>query len=137
MNRIWEKMAGQYGSNWGNNFGHAPNEEWTEAIIQRPEWVVGEALKDCFNRDTKWPPMLPEFVALCGRIPAYRNPAIQKAAQIEYKQCNSEYPNSGPKSPGGRAYTDLIASGIQPGEPGYKEYYAERHEHHKAKKHEA
>jgi hypothetical protein len=121
MNRFWEKMHGSYGSNWGNNFGQTPNREWTEALAQHQEWVVAEGLKDCLLRDTKWPPMLPEFISMCRDVSAHRNPA-KKKKQLE----NFSELTHGPKSPGGRAYTDTLQSKFDPGEPGYVEFFNER-----------
>jgi hypothetical protein len=113
-------MTGQYGSNWGNNFGFKPSEEWSTALDGIQEWIVAIALEQCFERNSPWPPMLPEFMMLCRTVPAHKNPKVSSAPQLEDKS----------KGPGHHAYIDLCKSGLEPGQPGYMEFYQERLKFH-------
>ncbi len=121
MRRVWQRMAGQYGNNWVNQFGEVPSEEWCVALDREPEWVLAIALDDCFKRNTPWPPTLPEFMTLCGAVPAYKNPDLSTSPQIEEKTV----------TPGQLAFLDCQKR-FNPGQPGRFEYYRERLEHHEA-----
>lgn len=100
-------MNESYGNNWGNNFGHAPNEEWTVQLEGKSEWKIAEALKMCFCRPTAWPPMLGEFIALLGSVSSFSNPEVQQVPQI-YDQYDG---------PGKKAFLAVTKSGFELGDP--------------------
>lgn len=79
MFRIWEFMINQYGRKWPEQFGEfydpdgnitATVHHWAQALSRIPLNRIERAMTKCFQeRESPFPPTLPEFYKLCEREP--------------------------------------------------------------------
>ncbi|MBF0415331.1 MAG: hypothetical protein HQL79_06135 [Magnetococcales bacterium] len=58
-------MMGIYGTQWTSQFGDVPTQDWYEALLPFSGQVVDMALGRCCQRESRFPPNLPEFLSIC------------------------------------------------------------------------
>ncbi len=56
---------GIYGTQWTSQFGDVPTRDWYEALLPFSGQVVEMALGRCCQRESRFPPNLPEFLSIC------------------------------------------------------------------------
>lgn len=79
MLSIWEFMINLYGRKWVESFGEFYDEDgntttavntWAQALSRVPMKALDRGLIKCIQeRPSPFPPTLPEFYALCEKMP--------------------------------------------------------------------
>ena len=78
LRKLWERMIAIYGFRWASAYGEAAEidgkltlaaDTWQRGLAGLPERAIGAGLDACLAAAEPWPPTLPQFRALCLRIP--------------------------------------------------------------------
>ena len=78
MAALWQTLGDFYGTKWGEAFGSFFDAKgqishtvvtWSEALYEVTPERLRRGLNACLERDSPWPPTLPEFMKLCERKP--------------------------------------------------------------------
>lgn len=81
IERLFERMAGMYGSKFADMWAGQPPETvkriWSDGLAGLTGEQIATGLRACMTR--QWPPTLPEFVTLCRPPPNYEQLFIQAA----------------------------------------------------------
>lgn len=80
LRRVWERMAAIYPNKWRAAMGESPHsaegklsvygDTWAKGLTGLTPEELGRGLEACITRTDPWPPVLPEFRALCLGIPS-------------------------------------------------------------------
>jgi hypothetical protein len=67
MERLWVRMAEIFGYSWVNQYGEQPLDTWIKALEHLSPQQIGAGVNAIIRNPTrsKWPPNIPEFLALC------------------------------------------------------------------------
>jgi hypothetical protein len=78
MAALWKTLGDMYGTKWREAFGSFFTQTgeisrtvvtWSEALYEVTPERLRRGLNACLERDSPWPPTLPEFMKLCERKP--------------------------------------------------------------------
>lgn len=62
---VWVTMAEIYGSQWLNEYGDVPNQQWTLEIRKLTSLQVIKGIEKCKCSDSPFVPRLPQFLSYC------------------------------------------------------------------------
>lgn len=90
---IWKQLASMYGASLLREYGETPPDLWCEAFSHMDDAAVRRALVALLNSGGKFPPTLPQFVALALPTPAnseWNTPAakslLEQASDAGFRQ---------------------------------------------------
>ena len=78
MASLWAALMDIYGKKFAEQYGEFLNANgqmtstvkmWAQALSHIPPERLERGLRACLERDSPWPVMLPEFVAMCAKKP--------------------------------------------------------------------
>lgn len=79
---VWVTMAEIYGSQWLNEYGDVPNQQWTLEIRKLTRRQVTKGIEKCKHSGSPFVPRLPQFLSYCNG----EMTAEQKAFASQLKQ---------------------------------------------------
>lgn len=62
---VWVTMAEIYGSQWLNEYGDVPNQQWTLEICKLTSLQVIKGIEKCKRSGSPFVPRLPQFLSYC------------------------------------------------------------------------
>jgi len=73
MRRLWQEMAGIFGTRWSSNYGIDPTGEaariWARRLSGLTPKQLADGVKACHIRGDEWPPSETQFRADCLGVP--------------------------------------------------------------------
>ena len=78
MQELWTRMVRIYGLRWTSGFGESDDGTWLTGLHGLMPEELANGVRACIDRPSGWPPLLPEFRALCLGIPDLET-AVHKA----------------------------------------------------------
>lgn len=65
ISRLWQRMQQMYGHSWHSAYGATDDGTWAVGLADFTAEEIGLGLRRCLDRNSSFPPSLPEFRALC------------------------------------------------------------------------
>ena len=74
---LWETMGDIYGHRWASCYGSDPDgrtaRTWAKGLADLGPEQLADGIRSCIKAADAWPPSLPEFRAMCLKIPSLQS----------------------------------------------------------------